>query len=118
MKSTGPTSELVLQGIRAVRKAREKAPIWRYVYGQITKASRSRTVVNLSRIARYAQSGSTVVVPGKVLGAGSVGFPLTVVALSFSRSAVDKIHKAKGKALTFDEFLASRRTKKGLVILK
>lgn len=118
MKRTGPTSELTLQGIRAVKKVRQKAPVWRYVYRQITRANRSQSVVNLSRIARNAKSGSTVVVPGRVLGAGSVDFPLTVVALSFSHSAADKIHKAKGKALTFDEFLSSRRTKKGLVILK
>ncbi|BES82491.1 50S ribosomal protein L18e [Pyrodictium abyssi] len=100
-KRTGPTNIIVRKTIRALKSAanRNNAPIWKYVAELIDRPRRLRVEVNLSKINRYTQSGDVVVVPGKVLGAGSIDHPVTVAALGFSRQAVEKIRAAGGKAV-------------------
>jgi len=56
--------------------------------------------VNLSRLNRHTKEGETVVVPGKVLGAGSIDHPLNVAAFAFSEKARSKILRARGKCLS------------------
>jgi large subunit ribosomal protein L18e len=48
-----------------------------------------------------------VVVPGKVLGAGSLEHSVSVAAFSFSDQAKVKISKAKGKCLSILDLLES-----------
>ena len=55
--------------------------------------------MNVSRLNRYTKKGETIVVPGKVLGAGGIDHPFVVAAFSFSELAKSKILKAKGKCL-------------------
>jgi large subunit ribosomal protein L18e len=100
-KRTGPTNILVRRTIRVLRKyARQyHAPIWRYVAELLERPRRLRIVVNVSKINRYTESGDVVVVPGKVLGAGSIDHPVTVAAIAFSKQAADKIRAAGGKVL-------------------
>lgn len=61
--------------------------------------------VNVSRLNRYTKGRETVVVPGKVLGAGKVDHPLHVAAFAFSDQARSKILKAKGKCLSIPELM-------------
>ncbi|HEX9862214.1 MAG TPA: 50S ribosomal protein L18e, partial [Candidatus Bathyarchaeia archaeon] len=70
-KSTNP--ELV-QLIRFLKKqSREKeANIWLDVAEYLAKPRRQRVAVNLSRISRHTQRRDIVVVPGKVLGTGTL----------------------------------------------
>jgi len=66
--------------------------------------SRRRSIaVNISRLNRYTKDGETVVVPGKVLGAGKMDHPIHVAAFAFSEGARLKILKAKGKCLSILE---------------
>ena len=61
------------------RETREgEAGIWRDIAQRLEKPSRTWAEVNLSRLERYAQDGDIVVVPGKVLGAGSINKKVTV----------------------------------------
>jgi len=100
-KRTGSTNIIVRRTIRVLKSAANKnnAPIWRYVAELIDRPRRLRVEVNLSKINRYTQSGDVVIVPGKVLGAGSMDHPVTVAALGFSRQAVEKIRAAGGKVV-------------------
>ncbi|ABM80391.1 50S ribosomal protein L18e [Hyperthermus butylicus] len=100
-KRTGPTNILVRMTIRKLRSAahRNKAPIWRYVAELIERPRRLRIVVNVSKINRYTEPGDVVVVPGKVLGAGSIDHPVTVAALGFSEEAARKIVSAGGRIM-------------------
>ncbi len=100
-KRTGPTNILVRRTIRLLRKyARvHRAPIWRYVAELLERPRRLRIAVNVSKINRYTESGDVVVVPGKVLGAGSIDHPVTVAAIAFSKQAVDKIRAAGGRVM-------------------
>lgn len=85
-----------------------KAGLWKRVADDLSKATRQRRVVNISRIARFSKPNETIVVPGKVLGSGAIGHSVTVAALSFSDGAKQQIESAKGKALTIDELLKKK----------
>lgn len=81
------------------------APIWQDIAERLERPSRSWAEVNLSRIARVAPKGATVIVPGKVLGAGALPHAVTVAAFAFSGSAATKIKAAGGSAVTIGELL-------------
>jgi len=93
--------------IRSLRKrAKENdAPIWRDVAQRLSSSKRRRVAVNLSRINRYTREKETVIVPGKVLGAGRLEHPVVVAAFAFSEQARSKITQAKGKCLSIMDLL-------------
>ena len=107
VKRTGPTNiHLRLTISYLKKKSREnRARIWRRVAELLSAPTRQRIVVNVSRINRYTKEGDVVVVPGKVLGAGSIDHKVIVGAWSFSKSAKEKIEKAGGKAITLIELV-------------
>jgi large subunit ribosomal protein L18e len=95
------TNIIVRRTLRELRKAanQNNAPIWDYVAELLERPRRLRYEVNLSKINRYTKPGETVVVPGKVLGAGVLEHPVTVAALGFSEQALEKIRAAGGRAI-------------------
>jgi large subunit ribosomal protein L18e len=76
--------------------------IWRDAAERLSKPRRNALAVNVSRLNRYTHKSETVIVPGKVLGTGRIGHPLTVGAFAFSAKAREKIEAAKGKCLSLD----------------
>ncbi|MBS3782727.1 MAG: 50S ribosomal protein L18e [Candidatus Thermoplasmatota archaeon] len=90
-------------------RAREKeAPIWRDVAERLERSSKHWAEVNLSSIERNVEEGDTIVVPGKVLGAGILKKEVTIGAFKASRSAEESIAEAGGELLNLRE-LAERR---------
>lgn len=104
LKSQNPE---LLNLIRSLRKnAKESnATIWRDVADRLSSSKRRRVAVNLSRLNRHTKEKETVIVPGKVLGAGKLEHPLVVAGFTFSKTARSKISKAKGKPLAILELL-------------
>lgn len=98
--------------LTALRKAggKSKVPLWGAVATRLSGPLRNHAEVNLSRIARVAPAGAVIVVPGKVLGAGAIGHPVTVAAFQFSGSARAKIEASGGKALSIGELIAKSPT--------
>ncbi len=113
MKRTGPTNILVRKLSDELIKLskKENAPVWRSVSEILVKPTRDRVAVNVSKINRYAREGEIVIVPGKVLGAGRLEKKVTVAALSFSKTAIEKIRAAGGEPITISE--AMRKYAKG-----
>jgi len=97
----------LLKLIRTLKKgSREnEAGIWRAVADRLSRSRKGRVAVNVSRLNQYTQGGETVVVPGKVLGAGRIDHPVHVAAFSFSEQARSKILRAKGKCLSILELM-------------
>ncbi|HSB47301.1 MAG TPA: 50S ribosomal protein L18e [Candidatus Bilamarchaeum sp.] len=93
-------------------------PIWKKVAGELSKPRRKRVEVNLSKIEAYAEPDSTILVPGKVLGAGSVSKKMNVAAYAFSEKARAIISAAGGKAMTIESLHKSNPDGKGVLILK
>ncbi len=119
MRRTGPTNYVWRKTIRYLRKVARvnKAKVWRYVAELLERPRRRRVIVNISKIARYAKPGETIVVPGKVLGAGTIDKPVTVAAMAFSRSALEKIKAAGGQAMHILELVEKNPRGSGVRIL-
>jgi large subunit ribosomal protein L18e len=107
VKETKSTNPQLIQLIRFLKKqSREKeASIWRDVAKHLAKTKKQRAAVNLSRINRHTQKSDTVVVPGKILGAGALDHSVTVAALNASEKAKEKLAAAKAKYLSIPELV-------------
>jgi large subunit ribosomal protein L18e len=83
-----------------------EAPVWRDVADRLMKPRKGWAEVNLSRIERFASSDKeTIIVPGKLLGAGVISKKVTVAAFKSSEAAKEKIAKAGGKSMSIEELL-------------
>jgi large subunit ribosomal protein L18e len=83
------------------------------------KLDRSRRIqkgINLWRIGKLTKEGDAVVIPGKVLATGELDHKVTVIALSFSGKAAEKIKAAKGEAIELKD--AVKNVPKKLVLLQ
>lgn len=109
-KRTGPTNVYLRQTIENLKqKSRElNAPIWKAAAEKLEKSTRQKVEVNLNKIDKYVGQHGFVLVPGTVLGSGHITKAVNVSAWRFSRSAVEKINKSKGKILTIDELVREK----------
>jgi large subunit ribosomal protein L18e len=95
-------------------KSREnEAKIWREIASRLETPNRNYAEVNLSKINRYAQDGETIIVPGKVLGSGTLE-----QSVNFSASATSKITDAKGQCMTIEQLLRDNPKGSGVRILR
>ncbi len=119
MKRSGPTNIVVRKLIAQLKKASREnnAEIWSYVAELLGKPSRNRITVNISRINRFANEGEVIVVPGKVLGAGSLSKKVAVAALAFSETAILKIKSVGGEVLTIEDLIRKNPTGSGVRVL-
>jgi len=115
MKRTGTTNQILKEQIAELSK--QKAPIWKNLAYELDRATRKRREVNLSRINRFAKDGETILVPGKVLAAGSIKKKITITAWNFSEKAIEEIRKAGGSILTIRELMKKYPTGKGVRII-
>jgi large subunit ribosomal protein L18e len=96
---------------------RNKAPIWRALQEELTGPRANRREINVRRLAAITKADEVVIVPGKVLGTGSLGHKLTVCALSISQTAARKITESGGKVVTFDDLINQHPDGKGVRII-
>ncbi|MEM0378494.1 MAG: 50S ribosomal protein L18e [Thermosphaera sp.] len=101
------TNIVLRRVIKELEKASKQndAPIWERVAEELSKPTRRRRAVNLSRLNRHTVDGDVVVVPGKVLGAGIIDHKITVAAYAFSRTAYDKLLKAGCRVVSITELV-------------
>ncbi|MBQ7702085.1 MAG: 50S ribosomal protein L18e [Candidatus Methanomethylophilaceae archaeon] len=96
---TDPALIALISDLKA--KERENgAAIWRDIAKRLEKPKSNWAETNLSKLDRYAADGETIIVPGKVLAAGSINKKITVAAYSFSAAAEAAIVAAGGKVMT------------------
>ena len=105
MKRTGPTNEQLQTLVADLKRQsyEQETNIWRRVVSDLERATRNRRVVNISRLNRFTKENEVIVVPGKVLGSGTLGHSITIAAFAFSENAKEQIEKAKGKCMTIKE---------------
>ncbi|MHA2501301.1 MAG: 50S ribosomal protein L18e [Candidatus Kariarchaeaceae archaeon] len=105
LKRKGPTNPLtasLVTQLRIISKEND-AGVWRSVSKTLEKPRRGRSVVNISKIARFTSDNDMVVVPGKVLAAGEISHNVVVAAITFSDAARQKIEAAKGRAISIKQ---------------
>lgn len=105
MNRTGPTNPILKSLISELKKrsSEQNVNIWKRLAIDLEKPTRQRRVVNLSRINRYTKENEIIVVPGKVLGSGSLNHKLIISAFQFSEGAKEKINKAGAKIISLEE---------------
>jgi large subunit ribosomal protein L18e len=96
---------------------KSKAPIWRALQKELEGPRANRREINIARLAQITKANEVLVVPGKVLGTGSLGHKLTVCAFSLSEGAAKKIKEAGGKVVTFDDLINIYPDGKGVRIV-
>jgi len=103
-KTTNPQLiELITQLKRESRN--QQVGIWHDLADYLSKTRSQRVSVNLSKINRNTKEAETVVVPGKLLGSGSIDHEVTVASFSASEKAKTKLAAAKAKYISISELL-------------
>lgn len=114
---TDPTLIALIDDLKA--KERENgAAIWRDIAKRLEKPKRNWAEANLSKLDRYAKDGETVLVPGKVLAAGSISKKVTVAAYSFSEKAKADIIAAGGKTMSIMDLVTANPKGSGVRIMR
>ncbi len=94
-----------------------KAPIWRDIAKRLEKPSRVWAEVNISRLTYHTKKGETLIVPGKLLGAGDISYPVTVAAFKVTEGARNKITEAGGTVITIPELVKKHPKGSGVRIM-
>ncbi|MEM2372921.1 MAG: 50S ribosomal protein L18e [Thermoproteota archaeon] len=87
-----------------MEKSARDSRFWKSVEEILYRPRSRRVEVNIDKIARLTKPGDKVIVPGKVLGRGSINHSVTVAALSFSSAALSKLRAAGCTAMRIDDF--------------
>ena len=119
-RPTGPTNPVLRKLVRQLRERgkEKKVALWLDLAERLLQPRRARAEVNLSHLSRYSSEGSTIVVPGKVLGAGKLDHPISVAAFKFSGTARRKIIGAGGKALTIQQLLDQNPSGSSIILME
>ena len=106
-KKTGPTNQYMTELISDLKKKaiESNEKIWKRIAVDLEKPTRSRRIVNLSRIDRTTKENEVIVVPGKVLGSGMLNHAVTIVAWDFSSGALEKIKQINAKAMHIKDIM-------------
>jgi large subunit ribosomal protein L18e len=116
MKATNEELIKLIHFLRGSSVANNVA-VWRAVANQLKSARSRRREVNISRIARSTSSNETILIPGKVLGSGTISHPVRVAAFKFSASATKAITDAGGECLSIQELVNSNPKGVGIKII-
>ncbi len=120
MKLKGRTDPNKKSLIDTLKKAgiKNDAGIWRRISKELAVSNRKRVAVNLSHINRVTNSGENVVVPGKVLGSGTLTHKLIITAESFSEAAKEKITSTGSQYQSFEKLLETNPKGTNVKIVK
>lgn len=116
MKITSPEYMRVISILRKASNDADAA-IWDAVAEKLEKSKHKRFAVNISRVNRASGDSETIIVPGKVLGAGRLDHKISVAAFDFSEEAKAKIEKAGGECLTIQTLVQRNSKGSGVKII-
>ncbi len=91
---------------------------WMEVGQLISMPRRKRISVNLDFIDKESKAGETVIVPGKVLSQGELSKKIKLVALNFSKTAEEKLSKAKIEYSKISSEIKKNPDAKGIKVLR
>lgn len=113
------TNQVVVKMVKELKQASIKndAPIWSKIAEMALKPTIAKRVVNLTKIDNVTNDSDVIVVPGKLLGTGSISHKLTVCSFSISTAAAKKILDAGGKIVSHSEIISKFPTGKGVRII-
>lgn len=113
------TNQIVIQMVKTLRGASKKnnAPIWERLADQALKPTRAKRTMNLGQLDKFVADNDVVIVPGKILGTGSLSHKITVCSFSMSTAGAKKITASGGKILDISQIIKNHPTGKGVKII-
>ena len=114
-KNADPTNPILLETIESLESS--NSDFWKKTAKNLGKVNRKRPEVNISDLERNTEEGDTVVVPGKVLGAGRLTKEIKVAAFQASKTAKDHIEQ-NGEFLFIQDLFDENPEAEDLKIVK
>ncbi|MCJ7450747.1 MAG: 50S ribosomal protein L18e [Candidatus Nanohaloarchaeota archaeon QJJ-9] len=103
MEKTNPVlRETIIKLEKAARK--NDAPVYEKAAEELKSSKRKQVEVNLSKLERKVEDGETVLIPGKVLGAGQFNKDAKISAFKFTDSAKQDIEE-EGEAYFIQDLI-------------
>ena len=96
----------------------KKLEAWRKVGDILAYPRRKAVMINLSEIDRESKEGDTLVIPGKVLGEGSINKKIVIVAFAFSKDAEKKLKEKKCGIVSIKEEMKKNPKAQGIKLYK
>lgn len=115
-RATDPNTRALINALQKTSRKHDVG-IWKRVAELLARPTRKRPAVNIGKIGRFTKDGDVVVVPGKVLGSGSLPHKVTVAALNASAGARSVIVSAGGSLISINELISKEPKGKGVVII-
>ena len=108
------TNQVLFDTIRDLKKlsAKSGVGVYKAVAAKLAAPASQRSEVNLDQIEKYAADKEVVIIPGKVLGNGTLSKKLTIVGFKASESAIAKIEKAGSKFVEIREYISKKHESK------
>lgn len=106
-----PSINRWLDALGSVKAGDKNSKLWKYVYWLASKPRRTRVSVNLAKIDKYSAVSENVVVPGKVLGVGSVSKSLNIAAIEYSKDSIRKLKEAKCNVVEISDMMKKENVK-------
>ncbi len=91
---------------------------WMEIAQIISGSTRKYPSVNLKDINKKSADGDTIVIPGKVIGAGELNKRIKICAVKFSSSALDKMKTSKSEAVTLVDEIRKNPRAQGIKVIK
>ena len=91
---------------------------WQNVADILSGPTRRHASINLKEIDAQSKEGDIIIVPGKVLGSGSLNKKITVCALHFSASAREKAKGNKSEFITILDEIKKNPKAEGVKIIQ
>ena len=110
---------LIDNTIWVLRKAfkNSKAKIWKALEKEFSKSRSNRRQVSIQKLNRVTNNGDVIIVPGKILGDGTLGHKLTVYAYSFSETALNKLNSSGNEVISLQSLISKYPDGKGVKII-
>ncbi len=100
-----------IQSIEGAKAGSKNPKLLNYIIRLSSKPKRSRPSVNLDKLDRIAKENESIIVPGKVLGAGRMSKKISIAAVDFSDGALEKLKSAGCKIASIEELLANKSSR-------
>lgn len=102
-KITGPSDLYKRKLARTLHKTKRR--IWRDVADYLMAPQKNAVNLNLRSISRVAKKNDVIVVPGKILGEGTLDKSITIACYATSKSVPAKIEESGSKLITIEQLL-------------
>lgn len=99
----------LVETIRLSKKNQEIASL-------LAVPTRKQLALNLDEINKQVKDKETIIVPGKILGQGNINKKVKIIAFSFSKTAEEKLKKAKIQISSIKKELEKNKKLQGRVL--